>query len=421
MNAPSNLRALVNAARVSAVCAALAGASCTSDDLITGGKEPRIRLDGGVSSGRDAAQTDPPDAGAGDRGTRADAGVPDATEPRDGGRIEPDAAVEPPDAGPPCECAPLPATCTSSIAGVPSFSPGLAMQEQLAAVIACADSTIHAAFYEATWGCATDLLLERLGRDPDLVVQLVVDDDQCPRVNGALSCDLSRLEGHPRVAIADDMRSRYMHHKFLVADGEQVWTSSANMTFSSFCSEHNNALVVDAPEIVGAYEAEFQRMFTGGDFGPTMRTPVSGGGYTLYVSPETPSSSAPAWFRELVRSIETSSTSVDFMIFAITRFEVGNALLEAHARGVAVRGLVAPEYRSEPVVEALIAAQIPVRIAPVHHKVLITDGLRVATGSPNWSQNAWENNEASLWIESATVAAAYTRELELLFAGALPP
>jgi phosphatidylserine/phosphatidylglycerophosphate/cardiolipin synthase-like enzyme len=52
---------------------------------------------------------------------------------------------------------------------------------------------------------------------------------------------------------------------------------------------------------------------------------------------------------------------------------------------------------------------------------MIVDGARVITGSPNWSENAWGNNEASLWIASATTAAAYTAEVDRVFAGASPP
>ncbi len=47
----------------------------------------------------------------------------------------------------------------------------------------------------------------------------------------------------------------------------------------------------------------------------------------------------------------------------------------------------------------------------VHSKVAVIDDRLVVTGSPNWSMNAWSNSEASLFIDDAAVAAAYTAEL----------
>jgi phosphatidylserine/phosphatidylglycerophosphate/cardiolipin synthase-like enzyme len=303
-----------------------------------------------------------------------------------------------------------------------TFSPrGGALQQQLFAAIACADQSLRAAIYETSSSCVVDALLAKLAQDSDVAIQLLIDDDQCPRVNGVLDCELSRLDGHPRVSIADDARSRYMHHKFIIVVGRMVWIGSANMTRNSFCSENNNALVVDQPEIVAGYETEFQRMFTARELGPIARTPVTGGAYTLYFSPETPITSSPEWFEQIVHAIDTASTSVDSMIFALTRFEVGNAIANAHLRGVRVRGLIAPEYISDPVAESLLAAQVPVKVAPIHSKLLIVDEHLVVTGSPNWSQNSWENNEASLFIDSSTVAAQFKAEIDRVFPGALPP
>jgi phosphatidylserine/phosphatidylglycerophosphate/cardiolipin synthase-like enzyme len=47
----------------------------------------------------------------------------------------------------------------------------------------------------------------------------------------------------------------------------------------------------------------------------------------------------------------------------------------------------------------------------MHSKVAIIDDL-VVTGSPNWSMNAWSNNEAALFIADAAVADAYAAELD---------
>lgn len=297
-----------------------------------------------------------------------------------------------------------------------------ATQQQLLDLITCATTSLELASYEVSWACVVDALLAKLARDPDIVISVVIDDDQCPRISGVLDCELSRLDGQPRVTIADDGRSRYMHHKFVIADSSQVWVSSANFTRSSFCSEDNNSLVVAEPAVVAGYSTEFRRMFTEREFGPVEpRGEISGGGVSLFISPETPVTSSPAWFDHLITAVDTASTSIDFMIFSLTRFEVANAVIAAQRRGVAVRGVVAPLFRSEAAVEAMLSAQVPLRVANVHSKTMIIDGAVVITGSPNWSENAWGNNEASLWVASASVAAAFTAEADRVWAGASLP
>lgn len=354
-----------------------------------------------------------------DGGGSADGEAPD----EDGGGGGRDAFVR--DASEPaCVCPNLPATCAPPALMSPVFTSlnDGATQEQLLDLITCATTSLELASYEITWPCVIDALLAKLARDPDIVINVVIDDDQCPRVAGVLDCDLARLDGQPRVAIVDDARSRYMHHKFVVADSSKVWVSSANFTRNSFCSEDNNSLVVGEPAIVAGYSAEFQRMFTAREFGPvSSRENISGGGVSLYISPESPVTSAPAWFDNIVAAVDTASTSIDFMIFSLTRFEIANAVIAAHRRGVTVRGVVAPLFRSELAVEAMLTAQVPLRIANVHSKTMIVDGRLVITGSPNWSENSWGNNEASLWVASASVAASYTAEADRVWAGAALP
>ncbi len=378
---------------------------------MNGPLEPRIRLDAGGGGFADARVRDAvieveEDAGALDTGSGRDAATGRDARPMDASEPE-------------CVCPSLPATCTPANALQPKF--GQPMLSELFQVIACAETSLHIAVYQNTWPCITDALLAKLAQDQDLTVELVIDDDQCPVVGGVRDCEWARLDGMPRVSLVDDARSRYMHHKFVVADGREAWVSSSNFTRSSFCSEENNALVVREPAIVAGYETEFQRM-SAQEFGPVAPRPeIMGGGLSLYFSPETPVGSGPEWFDELVQSVETASTSVDFMIFSLTRFEVSSAVTAAHRRGVRIRGLVAPQFRGEMVVETMLAAQVPIRIANVHSKVMIIDGARVATGSPNWSENAWGNNEASLWIESSSIAASYLREMDRIWATATLP
>ena len=122
----------------------------------------------------------------------------------------------------------------------------------------------------------------------------------------------------------------------------------------------------------------------------------------------------------MIASIEGATSSVEVMIFAWTRTEISDALVAAAARGVTVRGLVAPSYADDAPAQALLAAGVDIRVASVHSKVMIIDGATVVTGSANWSENAWSNNENSLWIADGAVAGAYLAHFDGVYAGADP-
>lgn len=361
-----------------------------------------------VVAPRDAtvADTAPPAADV----PSMDAPAPDVRA--DGGRAD-----VPRDAGPRCVCPPLPASCGAVTVDLPTFSPEPALLEQLLALIACADQSLHIALYETLWDCVPNAIRARLDADPDLVVRIVVDDDDCPAGDGGALCPIRALEGHPRVTLVEDRRAALMHHKFMVVDGQRVWVSSANSSRQSFCVDANDAMVLTRPGMVAAYEAEFQRMFRDRAFGPTAPTaPVTDGPYTVHFSPRTPSTSAAPWFTDMISAVTTSRTSVEFMISSWTRTELSDAMLAARARGVTVRGVVAPEYINDAPAMALRAAGVSVRVGDVHSKLLIVDGEVVVTGSANWSASAWSNNENSLWIRDANAASAYatffTREFD---------
>ncbi|HJL18218.1 MAG TPA: phospholipase D-like domain-containing protein [Sandaracinaceae bacterium LLY-WYZ-13_1] len=357
--------------------------------------------------GTDAGPSGPMDAGLDAGPTPVDAGPPDAG---------PDAG--PPDAGPPpCACPPYPTSCAAPAAASPTFSPDAeAMGGQLFDVIACADSTLQIAIYEFEWDCLRDAIQTALDEDEDLEVEIVVDDDMCP----PSSCPADTLTPGDRVTVVRDGRSGLMHHKWVIADASRVWISSANFTYFSFCVDHNNAIVVDQPEIVAAYGEVFTRMFTEGIFGPIDASeggPRSGGEYTVYYSPESPATTPAEWQDEMVAAIGDAATGIELFISAWTRTEVSDALVAAHERGVPVRALVSHRYADDAPAQALLAAGVDIRRGNIHDKTIVIDDT-VVTGSANWSMNAWSNNENSLWIADADVAAAYRAEFDAVYADA---
>lgn len=390
------------------ICVFVALAACDHGELTTVQKprpfDDQYRLDAGVDledvSSPDAAR---PDAGASIPNPDPDAGAPDAAPPPEI-----------------CDC-PVRRACEQPQTNRPLFSPtDDRFLGQLLNLIACATDRIQLAIYDTDLACPVDALLDRLATNPELTVEVVIDDDKCPRnAGGDLSCELAPLEADPRVTIIDDARSRYMHHKFAIVDGAFLWTGSGNLTERSLCIDMNDAMVIEEPAIVSAYQAEFTRMFVERAFGPRTPEPaVEGGPYRVYFGPESPLSNAPSWHRALLAAIDGAATSLDLMVFAWTRTDVADAIAAAKARGVAVRGVVAPQYINDEPAQRLIAAGVPIKVAAVHSKVLIVDGVQVITGTPNWSNNAWANNEASLFILDPTMAAEYTTRFEEVYAAA---
>ncbi len=52
-----------------------------------------------------------------------------------------------------------------------------------------------------------------------------------------------------------------MHHKYIVRDGQAVWTGSTNWTDDSWTREENEILIVESASIAGAYTANFQGLW----------------------------------------------------------------------------------------------------------------------------------------------------------------
>jgi phosphatidylserine/phosphatidylglycerophosphate/cardiolipin synthase-like enzyme len=56
-----------------------------------------------------------------------------------------------------------------------------------------------------------------------------------------------------------------MHHKFVVRDGESVWTGSTNWTDDSWSRQENVIVSVDSPELAKAFTLDFEELWRDGD------------------------------------------------------------------------------------------------------------------------------------------------------------
>jgi phosphatidylserine/phosphatidylglycerophosphate/cardiolipin synthase-like enzyme len=110
--------------------------------------------------------------------------------------------------------------------------------------------------------------------------------------------------------------------------------------------------------------------------------------------------------------------SIHFLAFSFTADELADALIEAEARGVEVRGVFeASQVASNTGGEwgTLDSADLDIRQdgqrGEMHHKVLIIDGSIVVSGSYNFSRSAEErNDENTLVISSRELAALFEAE-----------
>ncbi len=155
----------------------------------------------------------------------------------------------------------------------------------------------------------------------------------------------------------------------------------------------------------------------------------SSGGLELYLAPQQGRGAKD----RLIRLISAAQNRVEVAALELEDREIGQALLQAAARGAQVRMLNDSDYRRETRESLGVRSNNPARCetlkrvqvcydsranALMHHKFVLIDNLGVWTGSTNLTWNAFErNNENSLWLPVEGLVQVYRAEFEALFAG----
>src|SRR6202035_6027461 len=62
---------------------------------------------------------------------------------------------------------------------------------------------------------------------------------------------------------------KLMHNKFVVRDGEAIWTGSTNMTDDAFTLMENNIVTIDSPSLASYYSQEFDQVWEKENFDNT--------------------------------------------------------------------------------------------------------------------------------------------------------
>ena len=122
----------------------------------------------------------------------------------------------------------------------------------------------------------------------------------------------------------------------------------------------------------------------------------------------------------IIASIDAARLSVDVAIYSLSLRELGNALLRARDRGVAVRVVMESDNRERSVPQALIEGGLPIlgdrREGLMHDKFVIIDRSEVWTGSMNFTVNgAYDDNNNLVHIRSVKVAENYLVEFEEMY------
>lgn len=277
-----------------------------------------------------------------------------------------------------------------------------------------AQQTIDAAVYDIDLQVLADALIAAQQRG--VRVRVVTDSDY-------LSETAAQSLVNAGLPVVDDRRTAFMHNKFVVIDGAQVWAGSMNFTFSDAYRNNNNLLFINSTRLAQNYTAKFEQMFTAQDFGAALVPPnpavtISGTLIENYFSPDTGVAG------KILDVLQTAQSSIYFMAFAFTRDDFSQVLIEKAQAGVDVKGVFEKrqvEAGSDAAWNALSAAGLDVRLDGnpyvLHSKVFIVDQTIVVTGSYNFSRNAEEQNDENvLIVHNPEIAAAYYAEWQRVWA-----
>jgi phosphatidylserine/phosphatidylglycerophosphate/cardiolipin synthase-like enzyme len=309
---------------------------------------------------------------------------------------------------------------------------------QLAALIDSipAGGTLDGAFFSIGVDRVVEALIRAQQRGVRL--RLVTERDYFQTPDGALRPAIARLKA-AGISVLPDDRGALMHNKFLIANGQTVWTGSYNITAHGSYEENNNALRIESPELAAAYTHEFDKMHTWLNFGldtpdngnplddhPVARRIALPGGATVeaHFSPyRVTQAGARGALLDVIRG---ARQRIEFLAFSFTDDGIADALAAKAAQGVKVQGVFektqaasrVSEYKRLNPLEASLGGNLDVRIdtnpSLMHHKVMIIDDDTLVVGSFNFSQSAQSDNAENMLVfrNAPDMVAAYRAEFQ---------
>jgi phosphatidylserine/phosphatidylglycerophosphate/cardiolipin synthase-like enzyme len=267
---------------------------------------------------------------------------------------------------------------------------------------------------------------------------LAAGQDPAPAGTGAFVQSL----GYPWRRIAG---MKLMHSKYIVRDGQAVWTGSANMTDDAFTLMENNIVEIDSLALASYYAQNFEELWEKQNFehtGDIHTEPVpltfsdqSGNarvmfspGCGLEIDSEIARRARAAQRRVRICSLLINSGTLIGELGNLLRHgrvTVDGIYDHTQMEQVYVQWQEVPQNRwkisalKEIIMRAGLVGKNSVPYTPtgphnfMHNKVLVIDDT-VITGSYNFSRSAQFNAENILFIESAPLAQGYSAYIDHL-------
>lgn len=296
------------------------------------------------------------------------------------------------------------------------------LDEVLADDIERAKSTVSVAAYELDLESVSDALVA--AHKGGVQVRLVTDTDN---VDERALRQLVRAG----IPVVEDERGAIMHNKFVIIDGDVVWTGSWNLTENGTYRNNNNAVRIVSAALAENYITEFEEMFVDHAFGPgspsdtphpelVITSPRTGERVRIenYFAPEDNVQD------RILELVEGAEESIRFMAFSFTDDNLGEAVKQQAKAGIEVQGVFEARGSDTAYSEygRLSRARPPLDVVTdgnpyiLHHKVFIVDDKVVILGSFNFSESANESNDENvLIIYNRDVAALYRAEFERMY------
>jgi phosphatidylserine/phosphatidylglycerophosphate/cardiolipin synthase-like enzyme len=294
------------------------------------------------------------------------------------------------------------------------------METALLNLINGANTTVDIAQYGLNRLTVVNALINAHNRG--VVVRVVGDDDAAANT---YSSYYQMLTDAGITIVTDSSTSQIQHNKFLVVDGNIVWTGSTNLTDTGFTLNANNAMVITDTILANVYTAEFEEMWAGNFHSAKTDNTAhlfnyNGTMVESYFSP-TDVVAFEVW-DELAQADET----IHFAMFFWTDAVLTDRVIEKLGDGVEVYGMFDQlgEANGSSGDEAMCAAGAQIGIedfaGKLHHKFAIIDvngpDPTVILGSYNWTlSGAYANDENTLIIHDAALAQAYYSEWQRLW------
>ena len=225
------------------------------------------------------------------------------------------------------------------------------------------------------------------------------------------------------IPVVDDSRSALMHNKFMIMDEQAVWTGTWNYTVNGTYRNNNNAIVMQNPQAVVAYQDEFDEMFKDGEFGPRS----TDDGLIKFTQGDTEVSILFASEGNVIEAVgdavREAKSNIRFMTFVFSSDSLAEAMLEM---------IQNPDITIEGVFENRNSTASWSQLPPLHcagahvrqdgnryvlhHKTVIIDDDTVVTGSFNFSGNASRSNDENLMIiKDKDIARLYLDEWQRMW------